>query len=61
MAHRLGAGMDHRIGDGSALSVRGMPRVGPSPSNVFDVLLHETPRITNKSGRDDRHRDDPAR
>ena len=26
-----------------------MPRVGPSPSNVFDVLLHETPRITNKS------------
>ncbi len=30
-------------------NVRGMPPVGPSPTNVFDVLLHETPRITPDS------------
>jgi quercetin dioxygenase-like cupin family protein len=27
-----------------------MPPIGPSPSNVFDVLLHVTPRITADSG-----------
>ena len=27
-----------------------MPPIGPSPSNVFDVLLHETPRIAADSG-----------
>ena len=27
-----------------------MPPIGPSPSNVFDVLLHETPRIAANSG-----------
>lgn len=27
-----------------------MPPIGPSPSNVFDVLLHETPRIAAGSG-----------
>jgi quercetin dioxygenase-like cupin family protein len=27
-----------------------MPPIGPSASNVFDVLLHEAPRITPNSG-----------
>ena len=27
-----------------------MPPIGPSPSNVFDVLLHETPCIAADSG-----------
>jgi quercetin dioxygenase-like cupin family protein len=27
-----------------------MPPLGPSPTNVFDVLLHETPRIAPGSG-----------
>jgi len=27
-----------------------MPPIGPSPSNVFDVLMHETPRIAANSG-----------
>lgn len=33
----------------SGTSVGGMLPVGPSPNNVFDVLLHETPRITPNS------------
>jgi quercetin dioxygenase-like cupin family protein len=30
-------------------TVSSMTPVGPSPSNVFNVLLHETPRITTNS------------
>ncbi len=30
-------------------SVGGMMPIGPSPTNTFDVLLHETPRITANS------------
>jgi len=30
-------------------SVQDMPNIGPSPTNVFDVLLHETPLIASNS------------
>ena len=30
-------------------NVQDMPHIGPSPTNVFDVLLHETPRIASNS------------
>ena len=33
----------------SRTSVADMLRIGPSPTNAFDVLLHENPRITPDS------------
>jgi len=36
-------------GPESGASVRDMLPIGPSPTNVLDVLLHETPRIATNS------------
>ncbi len=32
-----------------ATNVQGMSRIGPSPTNTFEVLLHEIPRIAPSS------------